>query len=219
VSCVHLGGNDPCVTYANGECRVEKKQRNAKYREEHGDHLKRYEEGRREQRKQYNAERHSRLYPTVLGRARKLVSHAKERAGNLGLPFEIDVPFVVHLLSLGDAISGKAFDLTAGKGRLPMGPSLDQFLPGRGYTRKNTWAIANKWNTMKSDGTLEEMENVLAWMRLVKAGVPLRRTIVHAQFRRVLQNCTPEQLHKSPKHWISETRLVIRKARKPRRKA
>ena len=44
-------------------------------------------------------------------------------------------------------------------------PSLDRFDPTKGYTADNIRVISMRANTLKSDGTIEELEQVLAYMR------------------------------------------------------
>lgn len=78
---------------------------------------------------------------------------ARARARKRGIPFDllledIVIPPVCPVLGL------------------PMDrPSLDRFDPTRGYTPDNIRVISTRANTLKSDGTVAELELVLAYMR------------------------------------------------------
>lgn len=39
-------------------------------------------------------------------------------------------------------------------------PSLDQIIPGKGYTKENTWVISWRANVIKHDATLNELEKI-----------------------------------------------------------
>jgi hypothetical protein len=76
----------------------------------------------------------------VRTRASRLVSAAKNRASARGLPFDLDVEWVLERLTTGLCqLSGMPFDMSASRS---MGtPSLDKIDPKGGYTKQNTRVI------------------------------------------------------------------------------
>lgn len=43
-------------------------------------------------------------------------------------------------------------------------PSLDRLIPNNGYVKKNVRVISKKANTMKSNGTLNDLVNLTRWL-------------------------------------------------------
>lgn len=82
---------------------------------------------------------------------------AKQRAEASGIPFNIEVSDVViptHCPCLGiEIIAGKA-------GGIDSSPSIDQIIPGKGYTKDNVWVISYKANRIKNNATLDELLSV-----------------------------------------------------------
>lgn len=73
-------------------------------------------------------------------RASKLVAAAKSRAKDRGLPFDLDVEWVLERLEVGICqLSGKPFDLS--EKRSMNTPSLDRIDPKGGYVKTNTRVI------------------------------------------------------------------------------
>lgn len=84
---------------------------------------------------------------------------ASRRARERKLPFTVTVDDV-------HAVFGKHCPIFAtpwGSGLL--GPSLDRFIPSRGYVPGNIVVISCRANTMKLDATVEEVERLVHWMR------------------------------------------------------
>ncbi len=50
------------------------------------------------------------------------------------------------------------------KGYSPDSPSFDRMEPAKGYVKGNVQIISNRANTMKNNGTLEELRAVVAYM-------------------------------------------------------
>lgn len=46
-------------------------------------------------------------------------------------------------------------------------PSLDKFIPEKGYVRGNVAIISHRANVMKSNATVQEVEALFRWMRSV----------------------------------------------------
>lgn len=111
---------------------------------------------RRSERVQATTKAYNQSYAeTTKGRALRLVLSAKKRALKGGLPFMIEVGDVLPFLEAGTCQrTGIVFDLTAagdrGK-RRPFAPSIDQVMPGAGYTKNNIEVVCWIYNVCKSD--------------------------------------------------------------------
>jgi hypothetical protein len=94
--------------------------------------------------------------------ARKMFTHAKARAKQLGVPFDlrrqdIHIPKVCPALGI---------PLSKGVGKLHDGsPTLDRYLPEAGYVSGNVAVISHKANRIKNNATFLELEAVTAWIR------------------------------------------------------
>jgi hypothetical protein len=87
---------------------------------------------------------------------------AQMRAKSAGLAFNItvaDIMIPTHCPVLGLKLVG-----VKGK-RVPTAPSLDRFDNKLGYVKGNVRVISWRANMLKRDGTLEEFEKIVAYMR------------------------------------------------------
>ncbi len=84
----------------------------------------------------------------------QLVHHAKRRAKDKGLDFDLDwrqltIPETCPLLNI---------PLLRGKGEVcDNSPTIDRIIPSKGYVMGNVFIISHKANRMKSDATLDEI--------------------------------------------------------------
>jgi hypothetical protein len=94
--------------------------------------------------------------------AKFMLGAARKRARQFGLPFaltESDVVIPSHCPVLG-------IPLARGDGaRTDASPTLDRIEPARGYVAGNVAVISWRANRIKSDGSLSELERIVAWMR------------------------------------------------------
>ena len=89
----------------------------------------------------------------------KLFHNAKHRAKKKGIPFniimeDIEIPDTCPLLNIN-------IDCYTGDKRSPHNPSLDQIVPGRGYTPDNIQVISSRANWLKADAKLEELQMIV----------------------------------------------------------
>jgi len=87
---------------------------------------------------------------------------AKSRAKRKGLPFTIDkedvrIPEFCPILGIKLERGDKKFHDNS--------PSLDQIIPNKGYTKDNVMVISFRANRLKGDGSIEELEKVLAFLK------------------------------------------------------
>jgi hypothetical protein len=107
---------------------------------------------------------HRNYRETTNGRATVLICDARTRARKTQLPFTITKAWVIDRIQSGIcAQTGDAFDYTLlsnnanGRRQTNMfAPSLDQIIPGGGYTSENTQVVCWWWNAFKQNRTDEE---------------------------------------------------------------
>lgn len=92
-----------------------------------------------------------------------LLYGARKRARATGLPFDLTkedivVPDVCPILGLPIAIKD-------GAGPAYGSPSLDRFVPSRGYVRGNVWVISHRANALKRNASVEELERLARGVR------------------------------------------------------
>lgn len=91
-----------------------------------------------------------------------LLNGARTRAKRGGLAFaltkeDILIPAVCPIFGIQLEIGSRQ--------RHDNSPSLDQLVPGLGYTPENIRVISWRANRIKCDGTLEELEKIVTYMR------------------------------------------------------
>jgi hypothetical protein len=95
----------------------------------------------------------------------KMLSRSKSRALAKGLEHtitleDIKIPKTCPLLGI------KIKDNTGnGRGNCRDSPSLDRLNSDKGYTPDNVWVISNRANEIKSNATLEELEQITRGLR------------------------------------------------------
>lgn len=143
-----------CTKAANRAFRKRRPAYNAEYNWYGSLEDKRAFNKQRYQRKREEyLKRHDATLRTPRGRLYQLFWAAKDRAAKKNLPFEISMDWLVELYESQNgkcALTGISFDLGRNKsgenGFRPFSPSLDQKIPGRGYTNENTRLICTSMN-------------------------------------------------------------------------
>jgi hypothetical protein len=105
---------------------------------------------------------------TVRGRASHLLRGAKLRARKLGIPFDLTIDWLVERLKpLECEATGAPLQLMRAKeSRVnPFAPSLDQRVPGAGYTQDNVMVVCWAWNAMKQDFTEDQLA---LWLKVLR---------------------------------------------------
>jgi hypothetical protein len=91
---------------------------------------------------------------------------AKSRAKKNGVYFNLlpeDIVIPTHCPALGIKL-----ELSHGKYATNASPTLDRFIPELGYIPGNVTVISKKANRLKGDGTLQELECLVTWMKGLK---------------------------------------------------
>ena len=87
---------------------------------------------------------------------------AKERADKNGLDFNIELEDII--IPKICPVLGIPINIDLGRGRRrPDSPSLDKFIPSKGYVKGNVQVISWRANRIKSDGTPEEWLKIAKW--------------------------------------------------------
>ena len=81
--------------------------------------------------------------------------NAQHRAKKKGIPFTISMDDII--IPETCPLLGITLVSTNDK-RDPRNPSLDQKVPGKGYTPDNIWVTSSRANWIKCDASLQELE-------------------------------------------------------------
>lgn len=92
---------------------------------------------------------------------KSLLTSAKNRAKRAGVPFNLELEDIQ--IPEQCPILGVQLVTKAGK-RTDSTPSLDRKTPGKGYVKGNVAIISWRANRLKNDGTIEELEKIVAYM-------------------------------------------------------
>jgi len=90
---------------------------------------------------------------------------AKRRAQQQGIEFTLEVGDVV--IPERCPALGLLLEIQTDRDRTP---TLDRLDPARGYTPENVRVVSWRANSLKKDGTLNELERLVSWMRSVRDG-------------------------------------------------
>lgn len=91
-----------------------------------------------------------------------MYDRAKNRAKNQNIPFNIKLEDIIipkHCPMLGIELAG-AVGIASDNS-----PSLDRIDPKKGYVQGNIVVISCRANRIKNDGSIEEMEKILTWLK------------------------------------------------------
>ena len=96
--------------------------------------------------------------------ARRLIQGAAERARNKSLKFDltqedISIPEFCPVFGM------KLIANSGGKRTADCSPSIDRIDPSKGYVKGNVCVISHRANTIKNDGTIEEHQKVIDYMK------------------------------------------------------
>lgn len=105
----------------------------------------------------------------------RMWSSAKKRARQAGVPFTlrfVDFPAMPTVCP----VLGISINMNARRGPCSNSPTLDRIVPSLGYVKGNVAIISHRANTIKSDGTLDE---ILAVAEYVRRGTTDLIAVVH----------------------------------------
>lgn len=106
------------------------------------------------------------LSPKAFGRSRINVAlhAAKRRAQSRGLPFDLDMEYLIQVFPSDNRCPALGIELSW-HGNRDTSPSLDRIVPEAGYVRGNVQWLSNKANTIKSHATTAEICAVADFLR------------------------------------------------------
>ena len=161
--CKHGHSLIPENLYKNGRCKTCCLKRSAaRYK---ANPEKRNEQIRRNRTLRWDSKYREQAFSYQKSRPEKtLFAQAKYRAKKQNLPFnitaaDITIPELCPVLGIPLSITSTR------SGLHPNSPSLDKFYPELGYVRGNVAVISHRANSIKNNGSLEEHERLVAWMK------------------------------------------------------
>ena len=100
---------------------------------------------------------------------REMFRNAKHRASDNCLPFDLTIEYMETIATDHCPVTGELLDWDLqfsqeGK-RNPYAPSLDKIVPSLGYVQGNVAIISHRMNTLKSDMTLEQLNQLIGYVQ------------------------------------------------------
>ena len=100
---------------------------------------------------------------------REMFRNAKHRASDNCLPFDLTIEYMETIATDHCPVTGELLDWDLqfsqeGK-RNPYAPSLDKIVPSLGYVQGNVAIISHRMNTLKSDMTLEQLNQLIEYVQ------------------------------------------------------
>ena len=100
---------------------------------------------------------------------REMLRSAKRRASDNCLPFDLTIEYMETIAMDYCPVTGEPLDWDLqfseeGKSN-PLAPSLDKIVPTLGYTQGNVAIISNQMNRLKSDMTLDQLSQLVDYVR------------------------------------------------------
>ena len=108
------------------------------------------------------------------GYIRTMLNSAKARAKRKGWDFDLELNALLGIAGDCCPVDGLPFDWDRQleiDNALPLTvPSLDRIDSSRGYTKDNVMIIGDKWNRWKSNMGLDDLEQLIQYVRSVTKG-------------------------------------------------
>lgn len=102
---------------------------------------------------------------SLRGRAYLLLKSARRRANAKGIPYKINIDWLLPRLEQGCCeVTGIPFDLAPperGQTVHPWSPSLHRENPEEGYTPNNTYVVCSAYNNARGQWGLEVFQNLI----------------------------------------------------------
>lgn len=92
------------------------------------------------------------------------ISKAAARAEKTGVAFDLDVEYILGILTEECPIFGTPFVFVGNKHVCAESASLDRLVPAKGYVKGNVVVISHLANTIKQNVTAREVAKVAQWM-------------------------------------------------------
>jgi hypothetical protein len=101
---------------------------------------------------------------TKQGTTIEMLSGAKSRAKEKGLPFDLDLEFLRSIITDTCPIFGFEFAWDNTR-QSHDSPTLDRIVPELGYVKNNVRILSNLANTMKSNATPKQLHKFADWIK------------------------------------------------------
>lgn len=94
-------------------------------------------------------------------------TRAKSRSQNLRVPFNLTPEYLESIWTGSCPVTGLALNKQAARSD-EQAAELDRFEPELGYVEGNVAFLSRKINRLKNNASIEELEQLLSWMKSVK---------------------------------------------------
>ena len=137
--------------------------RQQKFKELNPDYWREWDKQNPTKRAEYSKKRDAKLrQEDPLYYLKRIFNERKRTAKLLGLPFDIILEDIKNIPTECPVLGIPLFN--NGKNN-PNAPSLDRFIPEKGYVKGNVAWISKRANLMKTNATIQEVELLLKWMK------------------------------------------------------
>lgn len=96
--------------------------------------------------------------------ARNALKNARKRAGNIGVPFDLTLEYLLSIIPDECPVFGTPFVFIGNGVPCVESASLDRLVPAKGYIVGNVVVISHSANTIKNNATAKEVARVAQWM-------------------------------------------------------
>ena len=141
-------------------------------RAQHLEYAKQWRENNTDRIRQYYQENKESIKEKRKGKSnllREMFRNAKRRASNDCLPFDLTIEYMESIVMDYCPVTGEPLDwelyFSEEGRRNPLAPSLDKIVPALGYTQGNVAIIGSRMNTLKSDMTLDQLSQLVEYVR------------------------------------------------------
>lgn len=141
-------------------------------KDQYVEYAKQWRENNTDRIRQYYQENKEAIKEKRKGKSnllREMFRGAKHRASDNCLPFDLTIEHMESIALDHCPVTGELLDWDLqfsqeGK-RNPHAPSLDKIVPSLGYVQGNVAIISNRMNTLKSDMTLEQLNQLIEYVQ------------------------------------------------------
>jgi hypothetical protein len=102
---------------------------------------------------------------TLRGHVATLLSKAKKRAKDEGIPYDLDLEYVMSIVTTHCPVFNTELSWQTKSGyRTDSAPSLDKIKPELGYVKGNVAWVSWRANRIKNNGSSEEHRRIADWI-------------------------------------------------------
>lgn len=107
-----------------------------------------------------------------------LVNRCKLRAEKRGIPFNLDLSYILSVTGTHCPVFRVPFDFLGTVKNHDYSPSLDRLIPKLGYVKGNVSVICWKANRMKVNATFNEIKALGDWIHQLESGFSIEELVI-----------------------------------------